>query len=226
MKILEFLSVNNSIPVVVVIVAGFVVTAFVQSYYIMQGKVGDIKESTKGKIEKIIDDVVLDIEETLFVSGSEAMSSQWSDVATCVHGETSKSCDFIGKYYTSEAKEFRVILHNALTRTKASIVTHVRINGFIKMPMAELDSYCNEVGSELAIYTERALRIKGIDTLQLLKGTDWLTFDDKEATMDYKRIISNVIRVRKEETRMVESVKKKLTINDVLVSFFKGYVNG
>jgi len=224
--ILDFLSSNNTIPVVAVVCLGVLLFALAQSCYIVSVKVDGIKRSTEGKIEKAIDDVVLDIEEVSYVRAEEIMTSRWKEISICRHGEDAKTCDFIEKYYNYESDKFRGILHESLTRTKQRIETHVKINGFHSMNSDTLKAYKGRVGSDLFDYNKRIMRIKGVDSLDLIKNTHERRFTKDEAICAYGRIIDSVISIRKNEVAEIKEVKKKLRMNRKVASIFKGYLDG
>ncbi len=224
--ITTFISSNNSIPVASIIIIGMLILTYIQSHYILNRKVDEIKESVNGSIEKAIDDVVLDIEEVSYVRAAEIMTSRWEEVAKCKHGEDAKTCDFIEKYYNYESDKFRGILHESLQRTKESIRTHIKINGFHEMSPLDLETYVARVGCELFDYNKRVMRIKGVDTLDLVKNTHELRFTKAEATEAYKRIVNEVIRIKKEGKEKIKKAKKTLRVNNKILNLVKGYFDG
>ncbi len=225
-KILEFLSVNNSIPVVVIVIAGFIIMAFVQAHYIMQSKVKEIKKETGGKIEKAVEDIMICIEETSYLNSKEIMDERWATMAMCMHDETEATCRYIKEFYPMENGKFRAILHACLEKVRISVMQHIAINGFHDLSSKELDIYCENVGLELFEYSGRVMRLKGIDDLELIKDTHGLRYSGEESIESYKEIIEEVIRLEKEEKDKVADVKKRLKINGKIFDFFKGYLDG
>ncbi len=224
--IATFISSNNSIPVASIIIIGMLILTYIQSHYILNRKVDEIKESTNGSIEKAIDDAVLDIEEVSYVRADEIMSSRWEEMAKCRHGEDAKTCDFMEKYYDYASDKFRGLLHEALQRTKKCIETHVKINGFHNMSALELDVYVTRVGGELFDYNKRIMRIKGVDSLDLIKNTHELRFTKAEAIESYKRIVNEVVRIKKEGKDKIKKAKKTLRVNNKILNLVKGYFDG
>jgi hypothetical protein len=225
-RIVDFLSVNNSVPVIALIILGVVGVAFAQAYYIMTSNIKEVKSSTVAKIEHFVDKVVLDIEEVSYVRASEIMDRRWDKASTCVHGENAKTCDFIEKYYSYESDKFRRILHESLHKTKESINTHIRINGFHKMDSLQLDVYCTNVGTELHDYNKRVMRVKGVDTLDLIKDTHELRFTKTEAIEFYRKIVNEVTRLKNEEKEKISSIKRKINFNGKLFKMIEGYLDG
>lgn len=224
--IIEFLSVNNSVPVVVIVIAGFVLMSFVQAHYIMTSKVNEIKKETRGKIEKYIDSVMLSIEEQSYLNAKAIMEERWSEISSCDHDEDESSCDFIKRFYPMEEDKFRDILHGALTKTRASVMQHIDINGFHNKKSSELDVYCEGVGIELFDYNKRVLKLKGIDSLVLVKDTHGLRFTRQQSIECYRDIIDEVIRLENEEKELIADVKQRLKINGKIFNFFRGYLDG
>ncbi len=223
--IIDFVTVNNSVPVVAIAISVFVIMTFVQAHYIMSHKVNDIKKETRGLVKKHVDSVMIEIEETSFLRAKDIMNERWLEASTCEHGETEYSCGFIRRFYPMEEDKFREILQSALDKTKQSIFHHIDINGFHDKAGRELEIYCEDVGVELFEYNKRIMKLKGIDSLVLVKDTHGIRFTRQQSVDCYRGIIDNVIRLEKEESVKISEVKQKLRINGKIFNLFKGYLD-
>jgi len=222
----DFISKNNTVPVVAIIIAVILMVSFFQSRYIMFTKVSEIKKETSGKINKYVDEVLLEAEEISFDRGREIMEERWVELSTCVHGETELSCEYLRTYFPREVEKFHNILHSSLEKTRYSIMQHLDINGFHDKEGLDLIQYYTRVGTELFEYNKRVMRIRGIDSMPLIKDTHGLRFTKQEAINKCGKIVNYAVKTKKEETQKIKNIRKNLRLHNKISEIVRGVLDG
>jgi len=224
-KLVEFVSMNNTVPVAVIVVVGFAIVAYGQAQYIIREKIKTIKKEYDAQIEKYIEDVILAIEEITVDNCKRIMQERWDKMKVCDHGETELTCEFLAKHYPMEVNRLLNILHNGFKKTEQATKQHVKINSFHDLYGQALESYKHDVGVDIYQLTQRKLRVAGIEDLVLIRGTQGIRFAEEQAVAFYSDVIDEVLRLEKERDVKIDVLNKKFKMSGLIIDFVKGVID-
>ena len=222
---IEFLKGDNTVPVLIIGFIVFGLLAYGQAQYIIRDKIKQLKTEYKAKVSKYIDDTILTVEEITTSNCKDIMKARWEEIGKCQLGEEGNSCPFLQNHFPMELSRLLAILHSGFERNKLATIQHVTINGFHDLTGNALTNYKKEAGTDIYEITQRTLRVKGIEELTLIQGTEGVRFSKDSAIAFYSEVIDEVIRLENERDEAINNLNKKLRITQLFINIVKGVVD-